>query len=129
MNHEHAVIWIDHREARLLKFGLSGSTTERIRSHAHERQVHHKANSIGYGRAPPDTSFFEHVARALRGITLLVVTGPSAAKTELASHLRENHPDAAKAIVGIEPLDHPSDGELLKFARKYLHAADRIHNE
>ena len=129
MDHEHAVIWIDHREARLLKFGLTGSTTENIRSHTHERQVHHKANSIGDGQAPPDKPFFEHVASALRGIISLVVAGPSSAKTELVSHLRENHPDVAKAIVGVEPLDHPTDGELLNFARKYLRAADRISHE
>ncbi|MBV9347859.1 MAG: translational machinery protein [Pseudolabrys sp.] len=128
MDHQHAVIWIDHREARLLKFGLTGSTAEKIHSHAQVPQVHHKANSIADGRAPFDAAFFDHVAKALGGLTSIVVTGPSSAKTELARYLREKYPAVAKAVVGIEPLDHPSDGELLAFAKEYLRAADRLRH-
>jgi hypothetical protein len=32
----------------------------------------------------------------------------------------------AAGIVGVEPVDHPSDGQTLKLARKYFKATDKI---
>jgi hypothetical protein len=29
-------------------------------------------------------------------------------------------------VEGVEKADHPSDGELLEFARRYIKAADRM---
>ena len=127
MDRQHAAVWVDHQEARIIKFGLSDDESYVVRSKAPTVQVHHKANSIGDGRAPIDKQFYEEVAAALIGMPAIPVTGPGAAKMELASHIREKRPNLGKAIEGIEPLDHPTEGELLKFARKYLRAADRIH--
>ena len=36
-------------------------------------------------------------------------------------------PALAKRIWGIEPMDHPTDPEIVAAARKYFHAADRMH--
>jgi len=34
------------------------------------------------------------------------------AKSELARHLMRHHPEVAARIVGVETVDHPSDGAL-----------------
>ena len=50
-HHYHAVIWIDHREARVFHF--SPTDVERLILHPDQptKHIHHKANSIGSGHA------------------------------------------------------------------------------
>jgi hypothetical protein len=55
-----------------------------------------------------------------------LITGPAGTKKELASYLGEDQPSVAAKIVGVEPLDHPSDGELLAFARRFFAPDDRM---
>src|SRR5258708_16347285 len=49
--HQHAVIWIDHHEARVFHF--SATDVERLVLHPDHptKHIHHKANSIGSGHA------------------------------------------------------------------------------
>lgn len=126
MSHQHAVVWIDHREAHVLAFGAAGVDKQLLRSNSDTPHLHHKANSIGSGKAPKDTEFFDRVAKALEGIGAILITGPSGAKIELVEHIGATHPAVAKAIEGVETVDHPTDKELVKMARSYLKAADRM---
>lgn len=126
MTHQHAVVWIDHREATIIQFGLSGHTRHTVHSDAHQTHLHHKANTIGDGKAPPDPAFYEKVASGLSGITALLLAGPGVAKVHFADHLRAKHPSLGKAIKGTETLDHPTEGELLTFAKSFMRAADRM---
>src|ERR1700733_10820841 len=111
--HYHALVWIDHHEAKLFQF--DAAEVDRVRldsSHPHEH-LHHKANSRGSGHAPVDHEFLERVAKALAGAGAILITGPASAKTELAAYLERVHPDLAKRVSGVESLDHPNDGELV----------------
>jgi hypothetical protein len=45
---------------------------------------------------------------------------------ELIKHANQHDPAIAKQIVGVETVDHPSDGQLLAFAKKYFLAKDRM---
>ena len=47
--HYHAIVWIDHREARVFHFNVS--EVDRLVLHPQNptRHIHHKANSIGSG--------------------------------------------------------------------------------
>ena len=60
--HYHAVIWIDHREARVFHFGVTD--VERLVLHPDNptRHIHHKANSIGSGHASADHDYLHAVA-------------------------------------------------------------------
>jgi hypothetical protein len=56
----------------------------------------------------------------------VLITGPANAKTELAEYIRLHDPKLAKLIAGVETVDHPSDAQLVAYARKYLKAAERM---
>ena len=47
--HFHAVIWIDHREARVFHFGPEDVETLVLRPDHPSRNIHHKSNTIGSG--------------------------------------------------------------------------------
>lgn len=125
-HHYHAVVWIDHHEARV--FHLSPTDIDRLTLHPDHptKHIHHKANSIGSGHAAVDHDFLQAVAEAIADAGEVLITGPANAKTELVKHIQQRDPKGAPAIVGVETVDHPSDGELVAYARKYFKAADRM---
>src|ERR1700722_14993940 len=49
MKHFHAVVWIDHKEARVFSFGTEGVEHARIRPVERGGNIHHKAGSVGPG--------------------------------------------------------------------------------
>jgi hypothetical protein len=58
-----------------------------------------------------------------------LITGPAGAKTELATFIKQTQPDLAQRISGVEALDHPTDGALVDFARRFFKADDRMHSQ
>ena len=125
-HHFHAVVWIDHHEARVFHF--SPSDVERLVLHPDHptRRIHHKANSIGSGHAAADQDFLHAVAQSVADAGAVLITGPSSAKTELIKHIHEHDPRLMKIIVGVESVDHPSDGQLVAHARHYFKIEDRM---
>ena len=125
-HHFHAVIWIDHREARV--FHINATDTDRIVIHPDHptRHIHHKANSIGSGHASEDQDFYRNVAASVADAGAILITGPANAKTELAKHIQKNDPKLASAVIAVETVDHPNDGELLAHAKKVFKSKDRM---
>ena len=125
-HHFHAVVWIDHREARIFHF--SSTDVERLVLHPDHptRHIHHKANSIGSGRAPEDHDFFQAVSQSIADAGAVLLTGPADAKTKLRKYISEHDPKLMKIIVGVETVDHPSDAQLIAHARHYFKAEDRM---
>jgi stalled ribosome rescue protein Dom34 len=125
IHHNHAVIWIDHREARIFHF--SATDVERLVLHPDNptKHIHHKANSIGSGHAAEDKHYLHAVVDAVADAGAVLITGPANAKIELIKHIHQHDPQRMAAIAGVETVDHPSDAALVAYARKYFHAADR----
>lgn len=126
MSHYHGCVWIDHREAKIFGVGLGGSDELVVRDHHAPRHIHRKADHVHLGKAPTDEDYFDEIAGALGSFKALVLTGPSTARTEFAGYLSEHFPIIAKRVWGIEPVDHPSEAQIVAAARKYFRAADRM---
>jgi stalled ribosome rescue protein Dom34 len=125
-HHYHAVIWIDHREARVFHFNPIDVDQLVLHPDHPTRQIHHKANSIGSGHATVDKAYLQSVVDSISDAGTVLITGPANAKTELASYIRQNNPRLASIIAGIETVDHPSDAALVAHARKYFKGKDRM---
>src|SRR5471030_2349375 len=123
-HHFHAVIWIDHREARVFHF--SPTDVEKLVLHPDKptKHIHHKANSIGSGHATADKDFLHAVIASVADAGAVLITGPGNAKSELIKHIHEHDPRLMKLIAGVETVDHPSDGQLIACAKRYLTATD-----
>jgi hypothetical protein len=125
--HYHAVVWIDHHEAKIFHFDAASFDSARIHSSQPHRHLHHKANTVGSGHAPLDRAFLEQVSKALEVSGAILITGPAGAKHELAAHIGKVHPQLAARISAVETLDHPTDGEIVALARRFFRADDRMH--
>jgi stalled ribosome rescue protein Dom34 len=123
--HYHAVVWIDHQRATVWQF--TPTAEEHTVVHAHgQHRVHSRKSTHGGHKAARDVKFFEDVARALKGSHELLLIGPAQTKQEFAAFLREKHHDLGAGIVAVESADHPSDAEVLAYARRHFVAIDRI---
>ena len=128
MKHSHAIVWMDSKEARVFAFNADDVQSAHIKAHSPNRKVHHKAGVVGAGHAGGDQAFFHEIAEAVTGTREWLLAGPAGAKQEFAHYLEKHAPAVRKAMVGIEAMDHPTDGQLLDHARRTFKAVDRMQS-
>lgn len=124
VHHFHAVVWIDHREARIFRF--NPADVDRVVLHPDHptRHLHHKANAIGSGNAAEDHAFLQAVVDSIADAGAVLIAGPGSAKNELVKHIDRHAPRLMPIIAGVETVDHPSDAQLVAHARHYFKAED-----
>jgi hypothetical protein len=126
--HIHALIWIDHHEAKIFRFDseVTEATHHIIRDELSPPHLHHKAHSIGSGHVPVSHAYLEKVALDISDARAILIVGPSSAKHEFYKHLEEHHRALLERVVGVETLDHPGDGPLLAHAAQAFRSAARM---
>lgn len=125
----HLLVVIDHREARIFKVELQGSTPQRITPydpHESRRHLRYVADDSNGQRLPELKSFYDAVTRALSGAERILVlgtaTGSSSAMDHLMTELKEHHPDFARRVVGAIVVNehHMTEPQLLAQARTFF---------
>jgi len=126
MSLNHAVIWIDHKEAHVMFLSQDASEAEIIKTKSTHSHLHHKANEVGSGRVSLDVKYLHSVMQAVKESKEILILGPGSAKLELIKHAHQHDQQIAANIVGVETVDHPSDKEILDYARKFFYKADQM---
>jgi len=119
----HAVVWIDHKEARI--FHVHPGATDETTVLAPQHHLHRHPKGRGEAREHPDEAhrFFGEVARTLDGVDAILIVGPSSAKLEFFKYVHAHERRFESKVVGIETADHPTDGEIIARAKSYFKAA------
>lgn len=125
-HHFHAVIWIDHKEARIFHFNPSDVERMVVHPDNPSRHIHHKANSMGSGHAAEDQNYLRAATEAISDAGAILIVGPGAEKTELVKYIHSHQPKLMALIAAVETVDHPSDGQIVAHARKYFKVEDKI---
>jgi stalled ribosome rescue protein Dom34 len=130
----HAVVWIDHTEARV--FHVQPETAGHVQPEpidettvlSPQHRIHRHPKGHGEGREHPDDAkkFFREVARALDGADAVLIVGPASAKDELLTYLQDHDRMLRAKVVGTETVDHPTDREIVAHARRYFKGSDRM---
>jgi stalled ribosome rescue protein Dom34 len=125
--HKHVAIWIDHKEARIFHIHPDKSDEATVTAPLHHIHHRHPKGAEGVKEHPDDVKrFFHEVGRALEGTEEILVVGPSTAKLEFLRYVHKHEHALEPRIVGIETVDHPTDGQLVAYAKKYFHRSDRM---
>ena len=124
----HLLVVIDHKEARVYRTEVQGTVPVRLEPydpHGHGRHLH-SAHEWTDGKSQPERkSYYEAVAKTLRGAGQVLLfgsgTGKSSAIDQLLADLKAHHPDVAKAVVGSVVVDahHTTENQLLAKAREF----------
>ena len=126
MSHYHAIVWLDHSAAHVMHISpddVEKSVVHPAKPHTH---LHAKSGVVGSGRQAEDKSYYHAIVEALKGAQEILVVGPAQAKLQLIKHIHAHDHDMANKVVGVETVDHPSDAQLVTYARKYFEAKDRM---
>ena len=106
---KHAVVFIDHKEARLyFPDGTSEPEGRVLLDHGHAPKDGH--------RQPLDRHAVTSLCERLKNAEEILIVGPGSAKNELKSWLQEHHAETDARVVGVVAVDHPTPGELKKLA-------------
>lgn len=126
MHHYHAVVWLDHREARIFFFDRHDAVEVDVTTTHPHAHLHHRAGSLSGKRTPEDQAYFHHIVDALKPATEWLIMGPGSAKLELLKHIHSHDHQLSDRVVGVETADHPTDKQIVAHARTYFLAADRM---
>jgi hypothetical protein len=124
MAYYHAVVWIDHTQARIFHFDVEEADKTSVKDHV-VRDLHSREKHTGQ-RIEENKPFFEDVAKAIADASAILIVGPAQEKDFFAKFLSQKHPTIRAHVEGVEKADHPSDGELVDFARGYVKASDHM---
>jgi stalled ribosome rescue protein Dom34 len=117
----HAAVWLDHEQAKV--FHVTNENFDESIIHAPADFVKHHRE--GHGSHGPQV-YFGAIAKALSDAHEILVVGPGSAKLEFIRYVHQHAKAIEPKIVGVETVDHPTDGQLVAYIRKYYRAKDRM---
>lgn len=124
MQNYHAVVWLDHHEARVFFFDRHDVKEVDLATTKPHSHLHHKAGNMSGKRNPEDQAFFHSIVEALKPATEWLVLGPGQAKAEFVKHIEHHDKQLTSRVLGVETVDHPTDKQIVAHARAYFRALD-----
>jgi len=130
----HLLVVIDHQEARVYKTEIHGAIPVSIAPydpHGYGRHLHSAHEWTDGKRQPERKSYYEAVAKALRGAEQVLLfgsgTGRSSAMEQLLTDLKDHHADVAKKVIGSVVVDahHTTEDQLLAKATAFYSEFNR----
>jgi len=127
MQANHVVVWLDHSEAHIIAYNRE-RTEAAVVVHAPQRheQQHRREHNVGSGKAAEHPEYYEQIIAKIRDVGEWLVVGPAGAKLAFAKHVSKHHADLVDHLIGLETVDHPTNAQVLAYAKKYFVAADRM---
>jgi hypothetical protein len=116
--HNHAIVWVDHRVAKVFYLGLDVVDQRTIHADLPTEHLHHKANTIGSGKIDDDPAFFPRIDDALQYSEEILIVGPGNEKTLLLKYLEQGRRSPVERVLRAEACDHPTDREIIALGRR-----------
>src|SRR5579863_6340052 len=102
--HYHAVLWIDHHEARIIHFNADEAEEKLVHPAHPPRPLHVKAGSASGTHVTAEPLFYRDVADAVADAHEILISGPSTAKAEFVKYLHKHASQLVARVAGIETL-------------------------
>ncbi|MEO5806455.1 translational machinery protein [Devosia sp.] len=126
--HTHALVWIDHQQARIFHIGLEEATEQVIHDDAPQHHLHRKSEHADRRDDAAQQTFLGEVAQTLASAKGIMIVGPGQARTEFSNFLRDKFPRLDAKVWAVEAMDHPTDAQIVAHGRRYFRTAERMHN-
>ena len=118
MSLHQAVVWIDEREAQILRVE-DGIHRESTVSAPDEPQPSDQPHGGEKASGDPNT-FFHQVAVAIQAADEILIVGPSEIKSEFVKYMHKKDHGFDPRILGVETIEHPDDPHLAGYVKIYL---------
>jgi len=118
------IVWIDQHEARIFDVAEGAFDETKVRASGRHVHRHPKGGTAEHNHPDDAQHFFHDVAAALEGATQILVVGPSTAKLHFLRFLHQHAAKLEAKVVGIETVDHPTDGQLVAHGKRHFGVPD-----
>jgi stalled ribosome rescue protein Dom34 len=115
----HAVLWIDHHNARIQQFNATDVESRKVKDHSHYTRQH--GSDV---RAIHE--LFGEVCDALAGVSEILVTGSHQAQADFRHYVEKHRAALLGHVSGWETVDHLTDAQLVAVGRKFFDNVDRV---
>lgn len=112
----HAVIWLDHHNAKMIHFNGEQAQPRELQAHSHETRQHGSEVRTGH-------EFFGEICDALADTESVLVTGSHVVQADFRHYVGKHRPALAPRITGWETVDHPTQAQLVALGRQRQHEA------
>src|SRR4029079_628539 len=112
MSYVHAIVWLDHLNARIFAFSDGDGETIPIESQSEQRQLHRKSGKPGSAHAPDEVALFGEIVAAVADVREILITGPGTAKLAFRRYVEQRNNELAQRTVGAEPTNNPRAAHL-----------------
>lgn len=119
MSHSHAVVWLDHHAASVHHLDADAVTVSKLKAHPHQTRQHNSD-------VRAEHVFFSDVCDALSPGAENLITGSRTALADFKHYVVKHRPSLQASIAGWETVDHPTDGQLVAFAREFFVKFDNL---
>ena len=112
------VVWMDSTNAKIFHIAGDAVSTSKAFRHSPDHHTHNKNDA----KQKDDPKFFTDIADHLKTMKdSVLLVGPGVSKNHFVTYLESHHQkELAHRIVGTEAMDHPTDAQIVAFARKYF---------
>lgn len=128
MSYAHCVVWMDHSEARLFAIDAGDAELTTVRSSHQVGHFHHRAGTVGSGKQDEDRAYLTAIEVEVRNYDEFLVVGPGTAKLDLIRHIDRHATDLKHKLVAVKAADHPTDPQIVAYARKFFKASDHMRH-
>jgi stalled ribosome rescue protein Dom34 len=119
MSVSHAVVWLDHEHADVIRIAGDVVTSHRLKASHHDTGQHHSGVRTQH-------EFFGTVCDAMAEFTMVLVTGSHMIQSELRHYIEKHRASLQPTIAGWETVDRPTEPELVARARVFFRAHDNM---
>src|SRR3954466_3833437 len=120
---QHAVVWLDSREAKVFSFDSEDVEQKRVKADAPRKHVRPSGN-VGSGKGRDNREYFEailaEVEATLDDVEGWMIAGPDGARQDFEKYVRGHAEILAKKLEAGEAMDQLDDAKLLAIARRRL---------
>lgn len=103
------VLWIDTQHAKIFRF-LPG-------------EVKHEEIKKGHSNHEV-THYFHDIAKKIADAVEILIVGPGIARKSFFHHLEEHNKNLVPKVVGVENMDHLTDGQIVAHAKNFFRKHD-----
>jgi stalled ribosome rescue protein Dom34 len=109
---------MDSTNAKIFHIAGDAVSTSKAFRHSPDHHTHNKNDA----KQKDDPKFFTDIADHLKTMKdSVLLVGPGVSKNHFVTYLENHHQkELAHRIVGTEAMDHPTDAQIVAFARKYF---------
>ncbi len=125
-SNRHVAVWMDHHEARIFHVETAGFDEKTLHAPTHHVHKHPKGGTAEHAHPDDARHFFAAVAHELETAERVLVVGPSTAKLQFIRYAAKHNPGLDPKIIAVETVDHPTDRQIVAYAKKYFADDDRM---